>query len=935
MGRDAVSALAGVMSPLLGKLGSLIEKEYAELRGARKKLEQLRKELMAINLALEKYSAMENPDVQAKAWASEIRELAYDMEDAIDLFTCRAEHDQPAAAAMGAKRIVLKILRKARRIHHRHRLAKQMDHLQVLANEAYMRHKRYKLEQDDDTASSSSSSMVIDPRLPALYVEAEKLMGIEGPSNEIIEQLVGGEPAGTKQQRRVVAVVGSGGSGKTTLARQVFERISSQFSCAAFVSVSRKPNVSNILRELLSRIWSNHHGSSGAIDLYSDEQLIDRLRACLENERYLVVIDDIWQKSAWEIIQCALPKNSHANRIITTTRIRSVAEFCCTSCEGFVYQMKPLSKSDSENLFLKRTFGAGEKCPSHLEGVINKILYKCDGLPLAIVTLASLLADKPRREEEWERVLNYIVSMPKKDNELEVMDKILSLSYNDLPHHMKNCFLYLGSFPEDHHIGKDILVWKWIAEGFIVAKHGFTLEEVAESYFYELINRSLVQPVNMVHGVSEQGCQVHDIVLNFILSRSAEENFLTILDGHHEQLPSSRTKIRRLSVWNKQECATLMSQGSKKLPHVRAISMFHVDGWTVPPVWDLPVLRVLDLEGCHALRNDHLNCIVNLFHLRYLRLCKTSIDSLPVQIGKLEYLQTLDVSSSLVRRLPESIIQIKRMTRLVGDELVLSDGFGNMESLQELGVLDGCSCSLNFGKDLELLTKLRVLRVMFRCEETGDLDTRKKHLMSSLCKLGGNSLRSLYIQSSVTGVDCSADSWCPPPILLQKFEYRGVRYFSSFPRWIKPSLAHLAYMDFRIQQMEQGDLRVLQSLPALRVLCLSVKQVLGDGLIVSHGAFHSLTRLGFCNIDGPALMFGADVPRLEWLKLEFNASRAQSTYGSLVAGVQHLSSLKCIDLTVGMISETEDESDPTGVKSIISRQVKMLPNNPKVNITFL
>uniref|UniRef100_A0A0D9XQN1 AAA+ ATPase domain-containing protein n=1 Tax=Leersia perrieri TaxID=77586 RepID=A0A0D9XQN1_9ORYZ len=921
-----VSSLAGLMSPLLGKLGNLIEKEYAELKGVRKKLERLRKELMGINLALEKYTSMENSDMQVKAWTIEMRELAYDMEDSIDLFSYHIDHE-PASTTVGVKRIILKILRKVKKIHHRHKFAKQMHQLQVLVNEAYKRQKRYKLEE----GASSNSFMEIDPRLPALYVEVEKLVGIEGPSKEIIERLIGEEP---RRQRRVVSIVGAGGSGKTTLAKQVYEKIKGQFSCAAFVSVSQKPNINNLMRELLSRIGSGC-GASGETELYSDQQLIDKLRACLEKERYLVVIDDIWQKSAWETIQCALLKNNHASRVITTTRIKSVAQFCCTPDEHNVYQMKPLSKSDSENLFLKRTFGAEEKCPSQLEGAINKILYKCDGLPLAIITLASLLAEKPRIKEEWEKVLNYIGSVPKEDSELEVMDQILSLSYNDLPHHMKNCFLYLSTFPEDHDIGKDILVWKWIAEGFIVAKKGFTLEEIAESYFHELINRSLVQPVNMVHGVGEQGCRVHDIVLNFIVSRSAEENFLTVLDG--QELPSSKARIRRLSVWNKQQFSGLISQGIMKLPHIRAISICYVDSWTLPHYLDLPVLRVLDLEGCRAVKNVHLDSIISLFHLRYLGLSRTSIDSLPVQIGKLEYLQTLDVSSTLVRRLPESIIQLKRLMRLVGNELILSDGFGNMESLQELGIVDGCNCSINFGKDLELLTKLRVLRVMFKCEETSDLDIRKKSLMLSLCKLGGNSLRSLYIKSLVTGVDCSADSWCPPPILLQKFEYNGVRYFSSFPKWIKPSLVDLAYLDFRIERMEGEDLLVLGSLPALTVLCLTAKRIPEDGLmIISHGAFQCLTRLEFCNTDGPGLMFGADMPRLEWLKLEFSADKAQATYGSLVVGIQHLSSLKRIDLTVGKIS-SEVGSDLTQetIKSVISDQVQMHPHNPKVNVTFL
>jgi len=88
-----------------------------------------------------------------------------------------------------------------------------------------------------------------------------------------------------------------------------------------------------------------------------------------------------------------------------TTRNNSVGQFCCTSDEGFVYEMKPLSRRDSENLFLKRIFRAEDKFPVQLEGIKNEILEKCDGLPLAIVTLASLLATKPRTNEEWERHL--------------------------------------------------------------------------------------------------------------------------------------------------------------------------------------------------------------------------------------------------------------------------------------------------------------------------------------------------------------------------------------------------------------------------------------------------------------------------------------------------------------------------------------------------
>lgn len=164
------------------------------------------------------------------------------------------------------------------------------------------------------------------------------------------------------------------------------------------------------------------------------------------------MIDDIWNKSAWGTIECDLPKNTHATTISTTTRINSVAKFCCTSDEDLVYQMKPLSRNDSEKLFLTRIADAEEKCPAQLEWITSAILHKCDGLPLAILSIASLLSSKPRRKEEWERVMNSIGSIHEKDRALEVIDKILSLSYCDLPHPIKTCLLFLRiTFQDSEH----------------------------------------------------------------------------------------------------------------------------------------------------------------------------------------------------------------------------------------------------------------------------------------------------------------------------------------------------------------------------------------------------------------------------------------------------------------------------------------------------
>jgi len=99
-----------------------------------------------------------------------------------------------------------------------------------------------------------------------------------------------------------------------------------------------------------------------------------------------------------------------------------------------------------------------------------------------------------------------------RNRSVESMMKILSLSYFDLSSLLKTCLLCLGIFPEDAIIEKKGLIRRWIAEGLFHKEGRYTVHELGEMCFNELVNRSLVQLVIDEHHKLNT-CRVHDTIL--------------------------------------------------------------------------------------------------------------------------------------------------------------------------------------------------------------------------------------------------------------------------------------------------------------------------------------------------------------------------------------------------------------------------------------
>ena len=263
-----VGVTTGVMKPLLSKLTKLLEEEYVKFKGVRKQIKFLRDELSAMSATLEVLADAdpEKLNSEVRLWRDKLRELAYDLEDCIDAFMARVDHGHDGGT--GFKKYL-------KRLIARHDIANQIQELKASVMEAAERHRRYEFAQLKHNSSTSS----VDPRLQALHEDIENLVGIDVPKKHIIE-LLSMEMDGPSTELKVVSIAGCGGLGKTTLAKQVYDTIKGQFSCSAFVSVSRTPDVRKILIHISSGV-----GFTGYTQDDGVQQLIDKLRNYLHCKR--------------------------------------------------------------------------------------------------------------------------------------------------------------------------------------------------------------------------------------------------------------------------------------------------------------------------------------------------------------------------------------------------------------------------------------------------------------------------------------------------------------------------------------------------------------------------------------------------------------------------------------------------------------------------
>ncbi|XBJ03030.1 hypothetical protein VPH35_022276 [Triticum aestivum] len=737
---------------------------------------------------------------------------------------------------------------------------------------------------------------------------------MEDPTNEVVGWLKDEE-----KKLKVVSIVGFGGLGKTTLANQVYHKLKGGFHCGAFVPVSQKPNMPKLLHSLLTKLGCGQSFHDCELNF-----LLDQVRENLEDKRYLVIIDDLWDVSAWNIIKCAFPENNLGSRLIVTTRIKNVAEACCSGHHEHILEMIPLNEQDSRKLFFGRIFGCEEACSGQLRDVSVEILKKCGGLPLAIISISSLLSSESSdQKERWKHVLDSLGSVPGTNLTLEAMRQILNLSYKNLPRHLKTCFLYLGMFPEDYKIYKDKLVGLWISEGFVSKAPGQSQRQAAISYFNELVNRSLIQPIWIDTDGSVISCKVHDMLLDLILYKSVEENFITVVDNS-EAITGKLQKPRRM-LFNLDGA---ISPGIVSMSQVRSFVSWRGGGsMNMPSLAEFKYLRVfvakfshrsspkatLDRKdrprsaGCTYYQKIDLTGLCKLYQLRHI-----SIDGCTM----LQKLETFDIDASCI---PKDIFLLPHLLDLrVLNVKRLPEGIGKMKSLQRLGWFDTRYTSLDSIKGLGELTNLSTLSLITSLSEDVDMDV----LNASLGKLCN--LEFLHIYSPCSWIP-EAITLLPPPPNLVKLKFNKS---SHVPNWIG-ELHNLQILDLIVEKLDNDVFGVLAELPALIDLRLQFG-ALEETITIDGAAFAILKRFEISSSIMPRLAFQARaMPKLQSLYLYLNASGWKKDENAPPTGIEHLLALEIIDVQIWQYKHLKRSAE-----SAIRRAINMHPSHAHITINI-
>ncbi|TYI29637.1 hypothetical protein ES332_A05G330600v1 [Gossypium tomentosum] len=783
-------------------------------------LKKLKPTLMSVKAVLDDAENKQITNPSVKSWTDELKDAVYDAEDLLDEISTEALRNkiEPEYQTTAMKK-ASSFLSSSNPFKDgmQSKLEEILGRLDYLLNQKQILGLKENYKGEKAFQRRPATSLVDESDVYGRDDEKEETMKLLDPQNL------------SENQIAVVPIVGMGWLGKTTLVQLIYNdpRVDKWFDRKAWVCVSEEFDAFNVTKTILEEMKCSCDGNQNL------NQLQLKLKEQLSGKKYLIILDDVWNKNYFHWKELASPFTSGAknSKIIVTTRDENVAAIMRNNVP--TYRLDVLSDDDCWKLFAKHAFD-GSSPTKHPD----------------LMAIGEAIWKKILHSNFW--------GIP---NDATNILPVLTLSYHYLPSHLKRCFAYCSIFPKDYEFEKEELIQLWMAEGLLeLPKDNGDLEERGTKYFKDLRLRSFFQ-----QSKGKKSCFVmHDLISD--LAKSVTGEFICRLEGSGGGSCVITERTRHLS--NVQEEYDVR-QKFQSLAKAKGLRTF----LNTKPVWycsfvsdvlmhDLMVkssLRVLSLAEYRNIKNFPED-IGNLKHLRNLNLSRTKIKKLPNSLCTLYNLQALklrgcrdldelprdmerlinmlylDIKGTKLARMPEEMGRLKDLQIVTDFVLGCQTGsrineLGKLKHLRgrlSISGLKNVASAMN-AKDANLKDKVDLKKLKLRWGKDDDIDGDSRHDREVLEQLEPHTnLEHLVIQS-----------------------YKGTR----FPEWVGHSsfsnIVSLGLHDceFCISLPPFGQ---LSSLNSLSISGLSGVLIVGDEFYgngqASTKPFQSLEMLSFKNM---------------------------------------------------------------------------------------
>ncbi|KAL2348834.1 hypothetical protein Fmac_002834 [Flemingia macrophylla] len=802
-------ALLGIV---IENLGSFVQDRLATYLGVDQQIRKLSSNLTALRAVLEDAEKKQIRTKAVKDWLQKLTDAAYVLDDILD--ECSIHSKNTCLSRVHPKDVLF-----------RRDIGKRMKDITQRFHDIHEERLTFELrvgvtekQEGDDEEWRHTSSVVTEP---VIY-------GRDKDREQIVEFLV--EHASNNQDLSIYAIVGMGGLGKTTLAKQVFndDRVSKHFDLTIWVCVSNDFNTKKILQSIIEFIT----GQNPNLDTLEAKR--KKIQEELQTKRYLLVLDDVWNEDQekWKelkgVLQCA------RGTILVTTQLEQVASIM-EPCH--VHHLMELSDVDSWSLFKHHAFRHHREERKELVQIGEDIVRKCVGSPLAIKTLGSLLLGETE-VQQWQNIKKSEIWNIHEENSLTSFE-----------------------------IDKEELIHLWLANGFIKSEGNLEVEDVGNKVWKKLFGRSFFQDAKDDKWGITTTFKMHDLFHDLAQSIVSEECVV-----YKPERPTHL--LSRVHHLHLLECNELVNKASlKKVESLRTFldvdSVFFTKTYGfLPPNSCLRVIRT---------SSSQLSPLMNLTHLRYLSVYRSKVTCLPNSICRLKKLQILKLEECRnLYGLPKDLTQLSNLRHLMIIRCFSIIAMPpNIGKLRHLRTLSKFIVDTKIGYGLEELHDLKLggtLHVKGIENILSEGNAKQANLINK------KELNRLYLSWGIRpNLEKNNDEWVlealEPPSTLKCFgmnRYEGIQ----LPSWMRNSSVMKDLVDVILYECNNcEELPLLGKLPHLKSLYISglkdVKHIDTGSYDVGEMAFPSLEALFIRKLPNLERMLRDEgvemLPRLSYL----------------------------------------------------------------------